>query len=171
MEAVSKIVKKRLNEDVTIMGVKMKSPIQQKMSDITDTDKDLPFKYKQPCAEIQKIYDRMWTSKYGFFLGTCNIEKTIEWSFIVSTAATDGYKGRLIMNPDFILQIYDSFGDTAVQFIILHECMHVYYNNFRHAQEITTPVANINVDRQINNEIIRRWPEFKDVPKQIGALL
>ena len=47
MKELSKIVRKSLNEDVNILGVNVKSPIQQKMSDITDLDKNVPFKKKK----------------------------------------------------------------------------------------------------------------------------
>ena len=46
IKELSKIVRKSLNEDVNILGVNVKSPIQQKMSDITDLDKNVPFKDK-----------------------------------------------------------------------------------------------------------------------------
>ena len=100
-----------------------------------------------------------------------NMNQNIEWSYQIDTACTDGYDGRLIINPEFITYIFERIGELGVQFIILHETMHNYYNNVRHAQQINSVAANISVDRLINNEIIRRWPEFKDVPAQIGALL
>lgn len=171
MKELSKIVKKSLNEDVNILGVNVKSPIQQKMSDITDLDKNVPFKDKKMTDDIQAIYKKMFSTKYSYFLKENNMNQNIEWSYQIDTACTDGYDGRLIMNPEFITYIFERIGELGVQFIILHETMHNYYNNVRHAQQINSVAANISVDRLINNEIIRRWPEFKDVPTQIGALL
>jgi hypothetical protein len=49
--------------------------------------------------------------------------------------------------------------------------MHNYFHNTRHEKEIASVYDNIQSDKRINAEIIRRWPIFKEIPQLIGALL
>src|SRR5574344_1041937 len=162
---------RRLMEDVTILGVKMKSAIQPTMDELTDLDDAVPYNDKKLTDDIQNLYKKMFTSKYGFFLKQNNMDDTIQWSYKLDTACTDGYDGKLIMNPDFAQTVYNQCGENGIFFIILHETMHNYYNNVKHTQKIVNPSDNIIIDRQINSEIIRRWPELKDIPRQLGLLL
>ena len=162
---------RRLMEDVTILGVKMKSAIQPTMDELTDLDDAVPYNDKKLTDDIQNLYKKMFTSKYGFFLKQNNMDDRIQWSYKLDTACTNGYDGHLIMNPNFAQTVYNQCGENGIFFIILHETMHNYYNNVKHTQKIVNPSDNIIIDRQINSEIIRRWPELKDIPRQLGLLL
>ena len=170
MKDFRKIVRRHLNE-INIMGVEVDSAIQGKMSDLDDIDKDVPFKDRKITETVQGIYKKMFLGKYAYFMKQNKMQDTIEWSYKMNSACTDGFEGRLVMNPEFATFIYENTGDLGIQFIILHETMHNYYNNVRHAQKVDSVAANISVDRRINGEIISRWPEFKEIPEKIGALL
>jgi hypothetical protein len=109
-----------------------------------------------------------------------NMATKINWTYQIDTAATDGNNGMLMFNPEFAEKIYNTgagslqkgnLGEMCIQFIILHEAMHNYYHNTRHEKEINSVYDNIQSDKRINAEIIRRWPMFKEIPQLIGALL
>lgn len=67
------------------------------------------------------------------------------------------------MNPEFMSDIYERVGELGVQFIVLHELMHNYYTNVKHAASIKTPGDNVLSDKKINKDIAFRWSEFKDI--------
>ena len=180
MESISKEVKRALNE-YNILGVEVDSMQQGKMSDITDIYTTIPYNQQKITKLVEDIFKTMFTiPEYITFLKKWMPDTTIEWSpKKVNTACTDGHTGRLVMNPDFMQRVVDSTAEKSidekhnlgVQFIILHEAMHNYYNIERHAQEIKTPYDNIIIDKRINNEIIQKWPKLKGIPEIIGALL
>lgn len=171
MKSVAKTVKKSLNE-FNIFGVEVPSLQQGKISDIDDTDKPVKWNDRQITKDVQAIYDKMKTNiKFKDFMKNNNACEQIEWSYKIDTACTDGYTGRIIINPEYIVTVLENAGEPGIQFIILHELMHNYYNNVKHAAEIKTPGDNILSDRKINKDIIFRWNEFKDVIQKIGALI
>ena len=57
----------------------------------------------------------------------------------------------------------NEFNVFGVQFIVLHELMHNYYTNVKHAAPIKTPGDNVLSDKKINKDIAFRWSEFKDI--------
>ena len=171
MKSVAKTVKKTLNE-FNVFGVEVTSLQQGKMSDIDDTDKPVKWDDKNVTKDIQAIYDKMKTNmKFKDFLKTNNAADQIEWSYKINTACTDGHTGRIIMNPEFMTDIYERTGELGVQFIVLHELMHNYYTNVKHAAPIKAPGDNVLSDKKINKDIAFRWNEFKDIIPQIGAIL
>ena len=171
MKSVAKTVKKSLNE-FNIFGVEVPSLQQGKISDIDDADKPVKWNDRQITKDVQAIYDKMKTNiKFKDFMKNNNACEQIEWSYKIDTACTDGHTGRIIINPEYIATVLENAGEPGIQFIILHELMHNYYNNVKHTQKIVNPSDNIIIDRQINSEIIRRWPELKDIPRQLGLLL
>ena len=172
MKSVAKTVKKALEEDYVINGHHIDSLQQQTMDQLDDVNKPVQFKDQQIVKTVQDIYQKLFTNfKFMSFMKQNKMEPNIEWSYKTKTACTDGFKGRLVINPEFITKIYNICGEQGVQFIILHETMHNYYNNVRHAQEVNSVQANVMVDERINREIVQKWPEFKDIPRQIGAII
>lgn len=179
IEKVSKVVKKAINE-YNIGGVEVKSMNLTKIADITDFDKPVKFEHKKIQQTVEGILQKMHNDfKFKQFLGD-NMSTHIDWTYQIDTAATDGERGMLMMNPEFAQKIYDTGASTlsknnlselCVEFVILHEAMHNYYHNTRHEKTISSVYDNIQSDKRINAEIIRRWPEFKEIPQLIGALL
>lgn len=154
------------------MGYQVNSLQQQKMSDIKDLDKALPFKEQQFAKQIQQIFTKMHTDpRFAQFLKQNPMNQNIQWSHMIDTACTDGHNGQLIMNPEYIQTIFNNTGELGVQFIILHETMHNYYNNTKHAREIVTVTDNILIDKQINHEIITKWPIFKPIAEKLNIIL
>ena len=114
MKSVAKTVKKALDE-FNVFGVEVPSLQQGKMSDIDDTDKLVKWDDKNITKDIQAIYDKMKTNiKFKDFLKTNNAAEQIEWSYKINTACTDGHTGRIIMNPEFMTDIYERTGELGV---------------------------------------------------------
>ena len=183
MDAISREIRNAVNE-YSILGVEVDSPIQQKISDINDylPDNNIPFQYRDITKKVNDVFQNMYKKpEYLYFLKKWMPNANIKWSpKKVKTACTDGYDGMLIMNPDFMQQVYDATKDKTpnqlntnlgVEFIVIHEAMHNYYNKERHAQEIKTPYDNIIIDKRINHEIEMKFPKLKGIAEIIGALL
>ena len=52
--------------------------------------------------------------KFKDFLKTNNAAEQIEWSYKINTACTYGHTGRIIMNPEFMTDIYERTGELGV---------------------------------------------------------
>ena len=50
---------RRLMEEVTILGVKMKSAVQPTMDELTDLDDAVPYNDKKLTDDIQNLYKKM----------------------------------------------------------------------------------------------------------------
>ena len=179
MKKVAVVVKKAINE-YNIGGVEVNKLSLTKINDITDFDKPVKFEHQK----IQKIVEDILAKMHNDFKCKAfineNMATKINWTYQIDTAATDGNNGMLMFNPEFAEKIYNTgagslqkgnLGEMCIQFIILHEAMHNYYHNTRHEKEINSVYDNIQSDKRINAEIIRRWPMFKEIPQLIGALL
>ena len=179
MKKVAVIVKKAINE-YNIGGVEVNKLSLTKINDITDFDKPVKFEHQKIQKIVEGILAKMHNDfKFKAFINE-NMATKINWTYQIDTAATDGNNGMLMFNPEFAEKIYNTgagslqkgnLGEMCIQFIILHEAMHNYYHNTRHEKEINSVYDNIQSDKRINAEIIRRWPMFKEIPQLIGALL
>lgn len=179
MKKVAVVVKKAINE-YNIGGVEVNKLSLTKINDITDFDKPVKFEHQKIQKIVEDILVKMHNDfKFKAFINE-NMATKINWTYQIDTAATDGNNGMLMFNPEFAEKIYNTgagslqkgnLGEMCIQFIILHEAMHNYYHNTRHEKEINSVYDNIQSDKRINAEIIRRWPMFKEIPQLIGALL
>ena len=179
MAEVAVIVKKAINE-YNIGGVEVKSMKLTKIGDITDFDKPVKFEHKKIQKIVEDILAKMHKDfRFKTFINE-NMADKIDWTYQIDTAATDGNRGMLMFNPEFAEKIYNTgggslqkkdLGELCIQFVILHEAMHNYYHNTRHEKQINSVYDNIQSDKRINAEIIRKWPIFKEIPQLIGALL
>lgn len=179
MKKVAVVVKKAINE-YNIGGVEVNKLSLTKINDITDFDKPVKFEHQKIKKTVEDILAKMHNDfKFKAFINE-NMATKINWTYQIDTAATDGNNGMLMFNPEFAEKIYNTgagslqkgnLGEMCIQFIILHEAMHNYYHNTRHEKDINSVYDNIQSDKRINAEIIRRWPMFKEIPQLIGALL
>lgn len=179
MKKVAVVVKNAINE-YNIGGVEVNKLSLTKINDITDFDKPVKFEHQKIQKTVEDILTKMHNDfKFKAFINE-NMATKINWTYQIDTAATDGNNGMLMFNPEFAEKIYNTgagslqkgnLGEMCIQFIILHEAMHNYYHNTRHEKEINSVYDNIQSDKRINAEIIRRWPMFKEIPQLIGALL
>lgn len=179
MKKVAVVVKKAINE-YNIGGVEVNKLSLTKINDITDFDKPVKFEHQKIQKTVEGILAKMHNDfKFKAFINE-NMATKINWTYQIDTAATDGNNGMLMFNPEFAEKIYNTgagslqkgnLGEMCIQFIILHEAMHNYYHNIRHEKDINSVYDNIQSDKRINAEIIRRWPMFKEIPQLIGALL
>lgn len=100
IEKVSKVVKKAINE-YNIGGVEVKSMNLTKIADITDFDKPVKFEHKKIQQTVEGILQKMHNDfKFKQFLRD-NMSTHIDWTYQIDTAATDGERGMLMMNPEF----------------------------------------------------------------------
>ena len=153
MKKVAVVVKKAINE-YNIGGVEVNKLSLTKINDITDFDKPVKFEHQKIQKTVEDILAKMHNDfKFKAFINE-NMATKINWTYQIDTAATDGNNGMLMFNPEFA-----------------DEAMHNYYHNTRHEKEINSVYDNIQSDKRINAEIIRRWPMFKEIPQLIGALL
>ena len=88
--------------------------------------------------------------KNGFF-GTLLLSLKMAFTDEISTAATDGK--YIYFNEDFMKDLTSS----EIEFIILHETMHVALNHMERSKGKNNEIYNIAADIVINSNIARMY--------------
>ena len=170
---VAKIVKKTLNEYKydNIDYDKFNIDTQKLGNEI---QKPLNYKYTNIANKVQKILDNMH-KQYRFKEFLTGFATEPRWADSVATACTD-MEGMLVFNPEFAQKIYD-IGVKAVEFAIMHEAMHNYLKNKGSYKQKAIGYSkeakvnnNVQADEEVNAEILRRWPEYKEYAEKLHAI-